>query len=251
MKALRNLFETQQLENFYILEDFTNGGPDVTNKWELASTGSAGTAVISAVGGNGGVLVLTPDASAGANDEVYFYERNPLFLPLAGQPVLARGSIQFTETNVNQANIFFGLASGVGPGLMLTASGGMRATGTILGLYKQGGQLNWSAIARNGTNLQTTLSNLPAALSEYSVISVEMMDQLAGSATYSFRVNDTFLTDVNGNLIKFIVPFSGLTTCSLVAGVRNGATVTAGSEVLNIDWLYAQQRRNLGNQYST
>jgi hypothetical protein len=245
MKPLFKTYQEKQIEDFVWWDDFTDG-PDTTNKYTVTAPES-GTAVLSATGGNGGVLVVTPDASAAANDEIYFFTKNNLFLPAFGQPCIARAAIQYTEVNTNQANIFFGFASAPASGLLVTGSGGMRTTGTILGLFKQGGTTVWQAIARNGSTVQNTTSTQAAGLSTYQNISVEVIDQTAGQCTVVFKVDDQILLDANENWIRFIVPYSGLVKCSLTLGLRNGATVTNGSEVVNLDWWIAQQRRNFGN----
>ena len=67
--------------------------------------------------GLAGILTLTPSgSSAAASDEAYIYSPQQVFQPSAGYPLYLEAMIQYTEANVNQAGIFFGLASGVSAG---------------------------------------------------------------------------------------------------------------------------------------
>jgi hypothetical protein len=245
MKSLRKLYQVAQLEDYMpIFDDFVDG-PDTTNKYAATLTNS-GTAALVNTGGNGGVVALAASGvSPAANDQSYLATTNSFFLPLNGQPIIAEAWVQYTELNTNAANVFFGLASGVAANLLVTANGGMRTTGTILGLFKQGGTSVWQAIARNGTSLQNTTSTQAAGLTTYQRLTVEVVDQVSLLCTVVFKVDGQILTDANENWIKYIVPYSGLTKCQLVLGVRNGTVVTGGGELVNMDIWYGQQRRNL------
>jgi hypothetical protein len=247
MKALRKLFDVMQLEDCVpVFDDFIKG-PDTTNTYAATLTNS-GTATLVNTGGNSGVLALAASGvSPAASDQSYFATTNSFFLPLSGQPLLVDALIQFTELNTNQANIFFGIASGVAANLQVAANGGMRTTGTILGFSKVGGSTVWTGYARNGSTVQSTVSVQASGLATWQRLSVEIIDQVSLLCTVVFKVDGQILTDVNGNFIKFIVPYSGLTKCQLVIGIRNGTVVTGGGEVVNVDWWYGQQRRNLAN----
>ena len=91
MKALRTPFFLQEIEDFGFADEFV-GNPDTTNRFALTAPNS-GTATVSGVGG---ILALTPSGgSPAANDEAYLASKNPLFQPLAGQPIYAEALVQF------------------------------------------------------------------------------------------------------------------------------------------------------------
>lgn len=199
--------------------------------------------------GLAGILTLTPSDPNGTpaqSDEAYVYNSVQTFQPSAGYPLYLEALIQYTEANVNQAGIFFGLASGVSAGGLITSeAGGIRSTGTVVGIYKVAGSTVWSVISQNGTNVTTNTSTCPAGLSTYQKLNVEVLDVIAGNATVVFRVDGQLLRDTNNPTlpIKQNLVLTSDLICSLVAGVKNGSS---SMETLNIDYMAAVQSRVVG-----
>lgn len=199
--------------------------------------------------GQAGILTLTPSDANGTpaqSDEAYFYNSVQTFQPSAGYPLYLEALIQYTEANVNQAGIFFGLASGVyGGGLISSAAAGIRSSGTVVGLYKTAGSTVWSVISQNGINVVVNTSTCPAGLTAYQKLNVEILDVIAGNATVVFRVDGQLLRDTNNPTlpIKQNLVLTNDLICSLVAGVKNGSS---SMETLNIDYLAAVQSRLVG-----
>lgn len=197
--------------------------------------------------GLAGILTLTPSgASPAASDEAYIYSPQQVFQPSAGYPLYLEALIQYTEANVNQAGIFFGLASGVSTGGLLTSgAAGIRASGTVVGIYKVAGSTVWSVISQNGSNVVTNTSTCPAGLSTYQKLNIEILDVIAGNATVVFRVDGQLLRDTNNPTlpIKQNLILASDLICSLAAGVKNGSS---SMETLNIDCMAAVQSRVVG-----
>lgn len=197
--------------------------------------------------GLAGILTLTPSGSSPAeSDEAYIYSPQQVFQPSAGYPLYLEALIQYTEANVNQAGIFFGLASSVAAGGLITAgSAGIRSTGTIVGLYKVAGSNVWSVLSQNGSNVVTNTSTCPAGLSTYQKLNIEILDVIAGNATVVFRVDGQLLRDTNNPTlpIKQNLILTSDVICSLAAGVKNGSS---SMETLNIDYMAAVQSRVSG-----
>jgi hypothetical protein len=206
---------------------------------------NGGNAVVN--DGLAGILTLTPSGSSPAqSDEAYIYSPQQVFQPSAGYPLYLEALIQYTEANVNQAGIFFGLASGVSAGGLITsASAGIRSTGTVVGIYKVAGSTVWSVISQNGSNATTNTSTCTAGGSTYQKLNVEVLDVIAGNATVVFRVDGQLLRDTNNPTlpIKQNLILTSDSICSLVAGVKNGSS---SMETLNIDYMAAVQSRVSG-----
>jgi hypothetical protein len=197
--------------------------------------------------GLAGILTLTPSGSSPAqSDEAYVYSPQQVFQPSSGYPLYMEALIQYTEANVNQAGIFFGLASGVSAGgLIAAAAAGIRASGTVVGIYKTAGSTVWSVISQNGANVTVNTSTCPAGGSAYQRLNIEVLDVIAGTATVVFRVDGQLLRDTNNPTlpIKQTLVLTGDSVCSLAAGVKNGS---GSMETLNIDYLAAVQSRVVG-----
>jgi hypothetical protein len=219
---------------------------------DLAAVGGWGTLLAS--GGNAvvsdalaGILTLTPSGSSpAASDEAYIYSPQQVFQPSAGYPLYLEASIQFTEASVNQAGIAFGLASGVASGGVITsAAGGIRNTGTVVAIFKTAGSNVWQVISQNGSNTTTTTSQTTAGGAAYQKLNIEVLDVIAGNATVVFRVDGQLLRDSNNPTlpIKHNLVLAGDALCSLFAGVKNGSSAM---ETLQIDYMSAVQSRVTG-----
>ncbi|AMV27555.1 hypothetical protein VT84_24350 [Gemmata sp. SH-PL17] len=191
------------------------------HQWTSVLTDS-GTAV---AGGVGGVLTLTnSDGTVADNDEAYVYSTVAMFQPAANKPLYAEALVSFTEANVSAANVAFGLASSVAADLIADNGAGLRASGTVVAIYKVDGETVWRCVSRNGSNVTISLSTATAGGS-YQQLGIEIVDVLTASATVVFTVNGQLLIDsISGLPIKHTLPLSGIAAASLFAGGKNGST---------------------------
>lgn len=189
----------------------------------------------------GGVAVLYPsDSAVGDNDEAYFASPNEVFKLAAGKPLYAKARIQFAEANTDDANIFFGFANAFAADLIRDNGAGMRTTGDIVGIYKVDGGTKWICISQvNGTAVTTT-SATTAGGSSYVKAEIEVTERDGSNGLASFKIDNDYLRDSNGNIIRHTVPYASATEMQIGFGVKNGGT---NAEALNVDYVAAVQQR--------
>ena len=174
------------------------------------------------------------------NDEAYFASPNEVFKLAAGKPLYAKARIQYAEANTDDANIFFGFASAVAANLIVDNGAGMRTSGDLVGIYKVDGGTKWICISQvNGTAVTTT-SATTAGGSSYQKLRIEVSDHDSSGGYATFKVDNEYLKDTNGNIIRHAVPYASATEMQIAFGVKNGGT---NLETLNVDYVAAVQQR--------
>lgn len=222
------------LGGFSFFSDFVES-PDTTNVWALTATDSGSVSV----SGTGGIAALVAsDGTVADNDEAYLANKNSIFKVTAGQPIYAEALLQFTEANTDDANVFFGFGSSVAANFLVDDGGGPRASGTVIGLYKVDGGTVWRAVSRNGSTVTDSVSTTTAGGSNYQRLTVEIFDVTTSQCSIVFRVDGNLLRDSSNNIIKHVLPISGVAAMQVVAALKNGG---ANLETLNIDYLGAVQ----------
>lgn len=220
-----------------VQDDFLGDQSDITWIDTITDTGTAtvGDAV-------GGIMALTPsDGTVTNNDEVYLESANEVFLLAAGKPLYMKARVQYTEGNTDDANVFVGFASGVAANFIVDDGAGMRTTGDVLGIYKVDGGTKWICISQvNGTALTTT-SATTAGGASYIKVEIEVVDHDSAAGYATFKVNNEYLKDTNGNVIRLRTPYASATEMAVAFGLKNGADTTV--ETLNIDYVAAVQQR--------
>jgi hypothetical protein len=233
MYVERMPYELRQIDNVVLVDDFVRG-LDTTNTWNTVLSTSA-TAAAAA-----GIVTLT-NAGTTANDEVYLFSRQALFTPGSNHNAYLTAYIQWTEQNTNQANVFFGIMSGVASGALVSGNGGMRTTGTCIGLHKVGGGTNWIAHAQNPSGSTSTLDDLSTTQAgnsaTYTKLEIEIMAQYGSTAEISYRVENVLLRYNNNNqqVIKHQLDLTSLAAAELCVLLRAGTTAT-NAESLLIDY---------------
>lgn len=235
MKLARFTGPLWDLDTPYFFRDFENlaTGTDglTTLAADVASSVAAGDA-------RAGVAVVTTGATD--NNEAMVRSTNELWLFRADTPAYARGYLQFTEANTDDANVFFGFASAAGADLLADNGAGPRTSGCIAGIYKVDGGTVWRCHSRNGTSSTDSVSTRTAGGAAYQCLEVELAEGDGTNMSVTYRVDGDLLKDSNGLVIRHLVPISGATEMHLAAYAKAGG---ATSEVLNVDYIYAHQRR--------
>lgn len=224
------------LDTFHVFSDFWEDQADTVFIDTVTDSGSV------AVGDSvAGIAVLTPsDGTVGDNDEAYLATPNELFKFAAGKPIYGRCRLQFTEANTDDANVGFFFQNAVGGDSILDNGGGLKVSGSTLGIYKVDGGTVWRCVSScNGTSTDT-ISTKTAGGSSYQVLEIICGDWDGVSMQVSFRVDGEYLKDSNGNLIRHTVAIANATEMQVGVGVKNGNT---NLETLNVDYLYAAQKR--------
>lgn len=226
-------------------------GSDFTAVDSLAAfstvEGDASASVALATGASavGGKALLTTGAVDNAEAYVFTQE---VFTFSAKSTVVAEAFLDFTEGNTDDANIIFGLMSGVAANALLDNGGGPAAAYDGAVIYKVDGGLVWQAEASTdgganqsgGTSTTLTTQTGPVTL------------RIECSPLTATRMDVSFLVDVNGgsnfvplrdtNLIplKYEMDISTVAEMSLMVGVKAGG---ANSETPLVDKITATQIR--------
>lgn len=214
------------------LENLATGADGLTTL--VVDVGSSVT-VGDARGGR--AVILSGDTD---NDEAALRSTNELWLPLSGKPILGQALVQYAEAATNAANVFFGFASAAGADLLVDNGGGVRTSGSIFGIYKVDGGTVWRAHSRNGATSTDSVSTTTAGGSAAQKLQVVVGDFDGVNCQAVFKVDDVYLKDANGQVIRHFSPLASATEMNLVAYVKQG---TAAGETLNVEYLYAHQLR--------
>lgn len=208
------------------------------HNWTATLTDS-GTAAVTA--GTNKLALAASDGTVADNDQSYIATTNALFLPAAGKNLYVEGRIQYSEAGTDDANVAFGLASSVAAELIVDDGAGMRASGTVIAIYKVDGETVWRCVTRNGSTVYTNTSTTTAGGSADQTLGIEIVELLSTTMTVVFLVDGEILRDATTNQpIRHNVAYSGLTASQLFVGVKNGGS---NAEVVNIDYLAAVQAK--------
>lgn len=219
-----------------VQSDFINDQSDIEFIDTIPDTGTV--AIGDAVGG---IAVLTPsDGTVADNDEAYFFCPNEVFKLASGKPLYAKSRMQYAEAATNAANVFFGFASAAGANLLVDNGAGMRTTGDVIGIYKVDGGTKWICISQVNGVATTTTSSLTAGGASYIKPEIEVADHDSTQGYATFRIDNEFLKDANGNIIRHAVPYASSTEMQFGFGVKNGGGTL---ETLNVDFGVATQQR--------
>ncbi len=214
-------------------DHLTSGG-----RWTDTSADSgAAWSVADALGG-----VATGVTGATDNNEAYLHSTAGQFKIANGKPLIAEASVQFTEANTDDANVFFGLIDAIGAGTLVDDGGGMKASFSGAAIYKVDGETQWRVIYSDGTTQNSVLLDAASAL--------DGLEKVAGGAAYQqLRIEMNPRNNVvdvkfflDGNLVYKMAgqSFANAALMDLGAGVKAGG---ANEETLNVDYAMAFQLR--------
>jgi hypothetical protein len=202
----------------------------------LTDSGTASVAT-----GTNVLALVASDGTVADNDETYVGTTNAAFKPQANKPFYLEALVQFTEANTDDANVAVGLASSVAANLIVDDGAGLRASGTVIALYKVDGETVWRFVTRNGTAVTTSTSTTTAGGSSYQRLTIEVLDVIGQVATIVPLVDGLHLRDATTNaIIRHTLDLTSLAAASVFAGVKNGG---ANLETLNVDYLGCSQTR--------
>lgn len=228
----------QRVPDCYILEDdFDYSQSDLFWTDVVTDTGTAtvGDALC-------GIMALTPsDGTVADNDEVYLATTKELFKFAAGKPLYACARIQYAEGNTDDANVFFAFQNAVAANSLVDDGAGMRATGSGCGIYKVDGGTKWIVWSMVNSVATTTTSTTTAGGASYIKVELEVVDHDSTNGWFTVKIDNEYLKDTYGNVIRHAVPYASATEMMLGFGLKNGAATTV--ETLNIDYVAASQPR--------
>jgi len=214
---------------FGFMDDFdaySSGG-----RWTSVLNNS-GTATVGDV--TGGVLSLTASGGSPAlNDESYLRSTNAIFLFNANKPIVFEAAIQFTEANVNNANIIVGLMNGVAAGALVNGSAGPKTSYSGMTFFKQGGTNVWSCQTSLGSSQATLATPTAAGGSSFHTLTGQWQPINTTQAEGRFFIDGLLVANQ-------LFTFTGGVQMQLMAGVKNGSS---SKETLLLDYLAGYQLR--------
>lgn len=193
------------------------------------------TGTVTALTTHGGGVAITPsDGTVADNDEAYLAWSTKNIVPTNLKPIVFQAIIQYTEGNVDDANVVVGLMSTSAANALLDDGGGPPASYSGMVFFKTDGDTVWQVeTSVGGTQTTTRLS---------AVNSLDKVVKTAGgSAKQTLRIEflpyTSTLADVlfyiDGVLVaKQAWTYTSVVAMSPVFGLKNGAATTV--ETLNV-----------------
>ena len=186
-----------------------------------------------------GLVLLTTGATN--NNEAAIKSSNEIFLFTDNRPITVEGALQWTEANVDDANVFFGLCSALADDTLGDDGAGPRASGSIAGFYKVDGATLWSVVSRNGSNATTNVTNVTSAgAGLIQRLTIQIAEFSGTQCQVTYFVNGVQCVD-NTTLkpIVHTVLYASATEMNLGTYVKAGGS---NSEVVFLDYMAGVQR---------
>lgn len=229
------------LDTFYVFDDFWMDQTDLTAVDTITDTGTA------LMGDEAnGVATLTPsDGSVADNDEVYLATPNESFLFAANRELYFKARVQFAETTAGVYNVAFGAANAPAANLLIDTGGGLRASGSLVSIYKVTTESVWRCTARSNSVVTITQSagvGSAAVAATWYVLEITVKDVGDGvNLAVSYKVDGVLLRDSNGYLIRHIIPVASATEMAMFFGAKLGAATN--NDAAKIDYWFGAQSR--------
>ncbi len=240
--AVQNRFTAPlwDLDTFHIFDDFWMDQTDLTWIDTITDTGTV------LMGDNAdGIATLTPsDGTVADNDEVYLASANECFLFASGRKIFGRSRVKFTEVTAGVANVAFGFQNAVGANSILDNGGGLKVSGSTVGIYKIDGEQVWRVVSCCNGTATVTLTNKAATAATWYKLDIDIYDTgLSTTMGVVFKVDGEVLRDSVNNLpIVHQMAIASATEMQVFAGIKLGAATN--NDTLLVDYIYASQTRS-------
>jgi hypothetical protein len=213
---------------FGLFDDFT----EYTDTQRFTkTTADAGTSVALDADGIGGVLQLSTGATD--NNEAYVESTNELFKFAADKPLAFEARLQFTEANVDDANVIVGVMDAPGADTLIDNGGGPKASYSGAVCYKVDGGTVWNCESSIAGAQQTTVTPVTAGGAGYQTLRIEFQPTTSTQGDVRFFINDSLVASHK-------ITFTSATEMAVVLGVKAGS---ANAETLNVDYVGCHQLR--------
>ena len=226
------------LDTVFVFDDFVFDQSDITAIDTITDSGTV------LMGDDiNGVATLTPsDGTVGDNDEVYLATPNEIFRFGTNRAIYGRWKLRYTEVTANKFNVAVGFQNAVGANSIIDDGGGLKVSGSTLGIYKIDGSDSLLRVVSscNGTSTVTTTNKTVAAATDY-VFEIECVDWDGVSMQVSFKVDGEYLKDSSNVVIKHTVAIASSTEMQMFAGGKLGAATN--NDTVLLDYWYGAQTR--------
>jgi hypothetical protein len=231
------------LQNMPLQFEFGSDFPNFatgTDGWTSLAADTGAT--VATVAGSYGIVALGTGTTD--NNEASLSTTNALFKFNATDALVFEGRLQYAEANTSAANVAFGLSSTFGANLLVDDGAGVTSSFSGVLFYKVDGGTVWRVKSSIGTTNTDTVLVTTAGGSSYSKFRIECVPISLTRVEITYFIDDAEVLDPNAGYKKQLLHTLDATSA---AAMKIGAYVKEGSasaETLNVDYLYAMQRRS-------
>jgi hypothetical protein len=226
------------IDTYNVFYDMTNDQADT----ELIDTVTDAGTVVMGDGPCGIATFLPGDGTVTDNDEAYLATPNETFLFAQNCYLYGRCRLKFTETAAGVYNAGFFFMNAVGANSIIDDGGGLKVSGSTVGIYKTDGSSVWKCVsANNGTSTVST-SSAGAVGATWYILEIFCEEQSPTAITFVFAVDGVKLLDSSTGLpIRHTVTFASATEMQMAVGAKLGAITN--NDPLLVDYMYGSQLR--------
>jgi hypothetical protein len=207
--------------------------------WSLIADSGGSAAVSDGVGGKVSIVTDADD-----NDEAYLFNTTELFKTAADKPIEIEVLLQYTEANTDDANIIFGLMSGVAANALLDSGGGPAASYSGACFFKEDGETLWSVENSVGGTQKTTQLTTANSLdkqehtagtaADFQTLRIEIDPKSATLCDITFWIDGVLVAKHIDQV------FTSFTDAAVIMGAKAGG---ANAETLVVDYVNPWQLR--------
>jgi hypothetical protein len=202
--------------------------------WTKTLNGSATVAVNS---GDAGILTMSAIDSS-TNRELYVGSTVALFLVQANKAMIFEADVQFTQANVNNIGVMFGISDAVSNGMIADTTLDAKSSFSGAVIYTKQGSTLWQTCSSNVTTQYKNTSTKTAGNgSTYQRLRIEIEPVSSTLAEVTYWVDGVQLQISGGrpgtSFIKDQLVYTGMGRSKVFFGLKNGSS---SAEVLNIDY---------------
>ena len=222
-------------DTMYVFSHFTSDQADTEAVDTVTDSGSVAMGDVA-----GGTVVLTPsDGSVVDNDEAYLATPNENFIFRTNNAIYGAARVKFSEVTAAKLNWAFGFQNAVGADSIIDDGGGLKVSGSTLGIYAIDGGTNLLRVVSACNGVATvTITNKTVVAGTWYYLEIICGDSDGVTMPVNFKVDGEFLKDANGNIIKHTVPIANATEMSMFLGAKLGASTN--NDTLTADWWIGQ-----------
>jgi hypothetical protein len=234
---VRYTWPLRNLDAFEVFDDFNF---DQSTALVVATTTDSGTVAMGDEAN--GVMTLTPsDGTVADNDEAYAATPNANLIFAANTSIYLRGRMKWAETAAGVYNAAFGAQNAVGANSVIDDGGGLKVSGSTLGIYKVDGESVFRTVSACNGVATVTKSTTPAVAATWYVLEIFCADWDGVKMQVTYKVDGQYLKDANGLIIRDTVAIASAAQMQVFYGAKLGAITN--NDVLKADYWYAAQTR--------
>jgi hypothetical protein len=226
---------TEELRNVDTMTVFSHFAGDQLDAIAVDTVTDSGTVLMG--DDVGGIVTLTPsDGTVADNDEAYLATPNENFKFGTNREIYGTCKLKFTEVTATIVNVAFGFQNAVGANSIVDDGAGLKVSGSCLGIYKIDGEAVWRCVSACNGVATVSISTTAAVAATWYYPEIYCEDWDGKEMLVSFRIDNRWLFDSSGNLIKHRVAVASATEMQMFLGAKLGAITN--NDTLLCDYWY-------------